>query len=179
MFTFLDNLHPFLVYLIILVAKIIEVSMMTIRIVYITKDERLIGAIIAFFEVLIWISIVSTVVSNITDDPYKMIVYALGFAMGSFVGSKIENIIGVGNVTIEAIVKEEHGLELIGKLRAEGYAVTKVDADGMNFKRHILLLHVPRKRVKKLVSFIRNNQNNVVITINDIKPIYGGFNIRK
>jgi len=172
-------MNGILLYLLILVLKTIEVSMATLRIVLITKDERLSGAIIGFFEVILWVILVSTVLTNITQDPFKVVIYALGFGIGNYVGSLIENYLAIGTSNIEAIVLKEHGKELTQLLRTTGLAVTCVEAYGMNNKREILYLHVPRKRVEKTVKLIKSFQHNVVITINDIKPVYGGFALRK
>jgi len=168
-----------LLYLVILVFKTIEVSMATLRIVLITKDERLKGACIGFFEVILWVFLVSTVLTNITEDPFKVVVYALGFAIGNFVGSMIENKLAIGTTNIEAIVLKEHGKELSKKLREHGIAVTVVDALGMNHKREILIMHVQRKNARETVNLIKSYQENVVISINDIKPVYGGFKVLK
>lgn len=166
-----------MLYLMILILKTIEVSMATLRIVLITKDERLKGAIIGFVEVILWVILVSTVLTNITEDPFKVVIYALGFAVGNYVGSLIENMLAIGTTNIEAIVKKEHGKQLSILLRKMGLAVTSVDAYGMNSAREILYLHVPRKKVRETVTLIKSFQHNVVITVNDIKPIYGGYKL--
>lgn len=168
-----------LLYFGILIAKIIEVSIGTTRIVLITRGERAIGACLGFFEVIIWVVLISTVLSNITDDPIKVVVYALGFAMGNYVGSIVETRLGIGNIRIEAIVMEEHGTELANEIRQKGYAVTVIDGKGMNFNRNVLLMNIKRKDYMKVVDMIKAVQDNVVITINDIKPIYGGHGILK
>lgn len=164
-------------YLFILVLKTVEVSMATLRIVLITKDERVKGAMIGFFEVIMWVILVSTVLTNVTEDPIKVVVYGLGFALGNYVGSIVENKLAIGTTKIEAIVLKEHGRELSTLLRTIGLAVTTVDARGMNNQREILILHVARKRANETVKLIKSFQHNVVITINDIKPVYGGYNI--
>lgn len=173
----IENIPNLLLYVMILVLKTIEVSMATLRIVLITKDERLKGAFIGFFEVVLWVILVSTVLTNITEDPVKILVYAFGFAIGNFVGSLLENKLAIGNTNIEAIVKKEHGKQLSILLRQMGLAVTAVEAYGMNNKREILYMHVPRKKVKETVALIKSFQHNVVITVNDIKPVYGGYRI--
>ncbi len=166
-----------LLYVLILVLKTIEVSMATLRIVLITKDERLKGAIIGFFEVILWVILVSTVLTNITEDPIKIIVYALGFSIGNYTGSKLENRLAIGTTNVEAIVRKEDGKQLSKLLREKGFAVTAVEASGMLDKREILYIHVPRKKVKETVKLITMFQSNVVITINDIKPIHGGYKL--
>lgn len=169
----------FILYLTILIAKMIEVSIGTTRIVLITKGERVMGACLGFVEVIIWVIIVSTVLTDVTKDPVKVVVYAIGFGLGNYVGSLIENRIGIGTIRLEAIVMEEHGLDLANALREEGYAVTMLDGKGMNNDRHVLLLNIKRKKHDSVIEMIKSYQNNVVITINDIKPVYGGYGILK
>jgi uncharacterized protein YebE (UPF0316 family) len=169
-----------LLYLLIFFVKIFEVSLATLRIVLITKDERLKGSMIGFFEVIIWVILASTVLVNISEDPFKVVVYALGFSIGNFTGSALENKIAIGTTNIEAIVHKTDGKELSIALRKIGLAVTAVDAYGMKDKKEILYIRVPRKQVNATIKLIRSFQKDVVITINDIKPIYGGYRtIRK
>lgn len=165
----------FLFYVLIVLAKIIEVSFMTLRIVFITKGEKKLGAIIGFFEVMLWIIIVSNVISDISSDPFKAISYALGFAIGNYVGSMVEEKIGLGLSEVKVILKEEHGQDIASYIRGLGYAVTVLEGEGKNFKRNMLVMFIPRKRVKELVNSITAKQSNAVITVSEIKPVYGGY----
>lgn len=172
-------MNPIVLYILIFIVKVFEVSLSTLRIVLITKDERVKGAIIGFFEVTIWVLVVSTVLNNITEDPFKVVIYALGFAVGNFMGSKLENFLAIGDTNIEVITHKKDGKHMAKHLRENGLAVTSVDAYGMNDLREILYLHVPRKKVRKTVFLIRQFQEDVVITVNDIKPVYGGYRTLK
>ncbi len=164
-----------LTYLVILAAKIVEISMMTFRYVMITKGERLIGSIIGFFEVTLWLMIVSNVISGISEDPYKVIVYAFGFSVGIYTGSKIEEKVGIGNVRIEAIVGADR--ELADDIRKAGYGVTVVEAKGMNYDRQVLIINLRRKEASKVSKLIKELDEDAVITMNDIKPVNGGYNM--
>ncbi|MBS7525709.1 DUF2179 domain-containing protein [Fusibacter paucivorans] len=169
-----------MIYLFIVMFKIVEVSISTVRIVLITKGERKIGAFIAFFEVSLWVILVSTVLNNIAENPLKIIAYALGFAIGNFLGSVLEERIGIGMSEMTVIVREEHGLPLATQLREKGYAVTLIHGEGKSHPRFVLMMYVPRKKVKGCVELIKETQENAVITVSDKKPIYGGFGmIRK
>ncbi len=152
---------------------------MTIRTVLITKGERTIGAIIGFFEVMIWIYIASNVMSDLANDPLKAVAYALGFSLGNYIGSRLEEKIGIGLSEIKVIVLEEHGKELVEMIRSEGYGVTVTKGEGKTTTREILTLYVRRKKVKYIVKRITDTQTNAVITTTDIRPIYGGFGLRK
>ncbi len=168
---------PFWVYLLIFVVKIIEVAMAIVRIVLITKGEKMLGSIIGFFEVVIWVIIVASVLSNITEDPYQVIVYAAAFAIGNYLGSIVESKIALGSVNIQAIVKKIHGKKLSSELRQIGLAVTAVDAYGRDDRKEILYMHVPRRNIEKTINLIKSFQKDVVISVNDIRPMYGGHGI--
>jgi uncharacterized protein YebE (UPF0316 family) len=164
-----------LLYAVILFVKIFEVSMATLRIVLITKGEKVKGAFIGFFEVMIWVMLAATVLDNITSDPFKVVVYALGFAIGNYTGSTLEGYLAIGTTKIEAIVHKDHGKALSIELRKMGLAVTAVEAYGMTDRKEILILNVPRKKVKATVKLIQSYEKDVFITINEVKPIYGGY----
>lgn len=164
-----------MMYLVIVIAKIFEVSLATIRMVLITKGERKIGAIIAFFEVSIWLVLVSTVLDNIMQDPLKIVAYSFGFACGNYLGSLVEEKIGIGLSEMQVIVKEDKGHKLAGMLRDKGYAVTVMHGEGKNFPRSILLMYVPRKKIKSIANIVKSVEENAVVTISDKKSLYGGF----
>lgn len=166
-------------YLLIFVVKVFEVTLATTRIVLITKGEKRKGALIGFFEIMIWIVLVSTVLKDVDKDPIKMLIYALGFSVGNYVGSTVEQKLGFGTVKVETIVKQEEGAALVQKLRDSGIAVTVVEGQGMNHPRFVLIMHIHRKRTQELVGMIKEFQDNVVITINEVKPIYGGYGMLK
>lgn len=164
-----------MIYVFIVLAKIVEVSMATIRMVLITKGERKIGSIIAFFEVSLWVILVSTVLDNIIENPLKIVAYALGFSLGNYLGSWIEEKIGIGLAEMQIILKEEHGAEVVSGLRDKGFAVTVMHGEGKNHPRHILLMYVPRNKIKECAKLVSNIQENAVITVSDKKAVYGGY----
>jgi len=168
-----------LIYILILFAKIIEVSLRTIRTVLLIKGERRIAAIIGFFEILIWISIVTQVISDLSGDPLKAVTYALGFSLGIYIGSILEEKIGIGLSEIEANVKASDSKELVDELRKEGFAVTEIRAEGQEADRVILSLFVQRTKVNQVVYKITNIQKTAVITTSDVRPISGGYGLRK
>ncbi len=163
-----------MIYLFIILAKIVEVSMATIRMVLITKGERKIGAIIAFFEVSLWVILVSTVLDNIMENPLKIIAYAVGFSIGNYLGSWIEEKIGIGLAEMQVILMESQSVPVIEKLREQGYAVTVIDGSGKNHPRKILLMYVQRNKIRECANLIKAVQENAVITVSDKKAIYGG-----
>jgi len=164
-------------YLLITFAKIIEVSLMTVRVVLVTRGEKLVGSIIGFFEVMLWLFIASTVIKDINSDPFKAVFYGLGFALGNYFGIKVEAWIGLGVSQVQVIIKEGAGNELIDYLRERGYGVTVVKGEGKNSTRDLLFMFVKRKKIGDVVSIIKEKQNDSVITISETKPVYGGYGL--
>ena len=118
-------------YILIFFAKIIEVSLSTVRTVLITRGEKFYGSVIGFVEVLIWLYVISAVLIGINEEPFKMVIYALGFACGNYIGCILEEKLALGLITINAIVSEKDGKTLAEILRAENVGVTIIDAEGL------------------------------------------------
>lgn len=168
-----------MIYIFILFGKIVEVTLMTLRVMLITKGEKKVGSVVAFFEITLWLLIVSNVLQGITDDPLKAVVYALGFAIGNYTGSLLENFIGLGTAQIQVILREENGEALRQSLYADGYACTIIRGEGKNLSRNILFIIAPRKRVKSVIAKAKTFQNDAVISVQDTKPYHGGYGIKK
>jgi len=166
-------------YIIIFFAKIIEVSLSTVRVVLITRGEKFYGAVIGFFEVLIWLYVISSVLVGISKEPFKMVVYALGFGCGNYIGCILEDKLALGLMTINAIVSEKDGDALAEILRAEKVGVTLIEAEGLKEDKKMLILHVKRKRKSQILKVIKNSNIKAVVSLMDTNTIYGGYGIRK
>lgn len=173
---FLFNLTGPALYIIIFCAKIIEVSVSTIRLVLINKGERVKGAILGFIEIMIWLIVVSSVLNNITEDPIKVFIYAIAFSMGNFIGVTIESKIAVGLASIQVVVGEETGEILAEVLRDESYGVTIIDGRGKDdSKKSLLFIQLKRKKIPEAVKLIKQTAPSAYITVNDIKSMMGGY----
>jgi uncharacterized protein YebE (UPF0316 family) len=166
-------------YIAIFLAKILEVSLMTVRTVLITRGEKVYGSIIGFVEVVIWLYVVSVVLVGIKDDPIRMIVYALGFACGNYLGSFLEEKLALGILTINIIAAQENGEKIALVLRKQNIGVTSITAEGINEVKKMLVIHTKRKRKNEIIKLIESTEINCVISINDTRTVYGGFGVRK
>ncbi len=173
---FLLNLSGPVLYLVIFCAKIVEVTISTIRLVYINKGEKLKGAILAFVEILIWLIVVSSVLTNIAADPIKIFVYAAAFSLGNYIGVTIESKIAVGLASIQVVVNDDSGEIMAEVLRNQGFGVTIIDGRGINdSKKSLLFIQLKRKRIPEAVKIIQKSNPEAYITVNDIKSMVGGF----
>ncbi len=164
-------------YVVIFLAKILEVSLMTVRTVLVTRGEKVYASIIGFIEVIIWLYVVSVVLVGIKDDPIRMVVYAFGFACGNYLGSLLEEKLALGILTINVIASIENGEKIAAIVRKENVGVTSVAAEGINEIKKMLLIHVKRKRKNEIIKLIQSSNINCVISISDTRTVYGGYGI--
>ncbi len=173
---FLMSLSGPVLYLMIFVAKTVEVSIATIRLVYNSKGERFKGAILGFFEVMIWILVVSSVLNNITEDPIKIIAYAGGFSLGNLLGVYIESLIAIGISSIQVVVNAEIGETLARTLREHSFGVTIIDGEGKDrSKKNLIFVQLKRKKMHSAIKIIRQTDPQAYISVNEVKSTIGGF----
>ncbi len=176
---FLLNLSGPLLYFFIFAAKTVEVSISTIRLVYINKGERVKGAVLGVFEVMIWVLVVSSVLNNIADDPFKIITYAAGFGLGNYLGVYIESQIAIGLASIQVVVNQGFGNTLADSLREHGFGVTILIGKGKDdSEKRLLFVQLKRKKIPVAIKLIREIDPTAYISVNDVKSVVGGY-IRK
>lgn len=162
----------------IFTAKAIEVSLTTLRMLFLNKGARLYASSIGFIEVLIWIKVASVVLEGINENPAQMFIYALGFAAGNYVGMMIEDKIGLGYSNLEIVTDVEGGEILSAKMRGLGKAVTEINAKGRDGDRVVLSLYVKRKNKDDVLKLIKDINANCVVTVSEIQKAYGGFGLK-
>lgn len=165
------------IYLIIFIAKVVEVSLMTLRTVLVTKGEKVYGSLIGIVEISIWIVLTSTVLSGLKDDPFKMVVYAAGFAVGIYLGSTIEEKLALGLMSLQVIVSRSEGEMLTNYLREKGIGITVMDGQGISEPKRMLILNIQRKRKSEVMKYIVKTVPGAVISSNDLKTVYGGYGL--
>ena len=159
---------------IILLAKIVEVSLATVRQILINRGYRREGTALSFFEIILWTFIASRVITGLAEAPVKGIAYCLGFSLGVFCGSVIESKIALGKVLVRTIVSEQKGLALTALLREKGFAVTTVQAEGRDSKRSLLMIFTRRKGKERLIKEILTADAEAMIIVDDVSSLHGG-----
>ncbi len=167
LFTFV--LMPLLIFL----ARICDVSIGTLRIIFVSKGKRNIAPILGFFEVLIWIIAISKIMQNL-DNYVNYVAYAAGFATGNFVGMIIEEKLAMG-IQMIRVFAHERGSELVQTLNGNGYGATVVEAHGAREKVHLIYTIVQRNELEKVLNVIHNFNPKAFYTIEDVKTVNEGI----
>jgi uncharacterized protein YebE (UPF0316 family) len=158
--------------LLICCSRIIDVSLGTLRIIFVSKGFRILAPVMGFFEVLIWIIVISQVMQNLTNV-VNYVAYAFGFAVGSFVGMSIERRLSLGMVVVRVITAQNAG-ELITFMRKEGYGVTVLNAEGSSGHVNVVFTVIKRTDVQDVVGHIKQFNPRAFYTVEDIQSVTEG-----
>lgn len=160
-------------YLFIFLARLTDVSMATIRMIMVVRGKRIVAACIGFVEAIIYILAIGKVLSAM-NNPLNILVYALGFATGNYVGIFLEEKMALGSIIVQVILEHEV-TELVKKLRDNGFGVTVVEGHGRKGIRHLLNVTLQRKNLSKLYYVIDNHDEKAFVTVTDARAIRGGY----
>lgn len=153
--------------LLISLARITDVSIGTLRIIFVAKGLRLWAPILGFFEVSIWLGAISQVMGNLTT-PINFIAYALGFSLGNYLGMYIESRLALGMVVVRIITKED-AFALVEALRKLRYSVTVADAQGNTGAVKIIFTVIKRSDIKTVTHLILKHNPLAVYSIEDVR----------
>jgi uncharacterized protein YebE (UPF0316 family) len=162
-----DYYNWILLPLIIFFSRICDVSLGTLRHVFISKGFRKVVPLLGFFEVLIWIIVVGQVMKNLNNVACYL-AWAGGFATGSFVGLWIEEKLALGLQVIRIITNQDCN-ELLDALKKDNHGITVVDAQGAVGPVKMIFTIIKRKNVKEVVQLIRQHNPTAFYSIEEIK----------
>jgi len=104
--------------LLIFFARMTDVTLMTLRIIFVSRGKRYLAPLLGFVEVFIWIAVVSQIIRG-ANNLVAYLAYAAGFAAGSYVGIYIENRLAIGTLVVRAIIPRGAD-ELVARLHSAG-----------------------------------------------------------
>ncbi len=158
--------------LIIFFSRICDVSLGTIRHVFISKGFRKIVPLLGFFEVLIWIIVVAQVMKNLNNVACYL-AWAGGFATGTYVGLWIEERLALGLQVIRIITNQDCS-DLLQALKKQNHGITVVDAQGAVGPVKMIFTIIQRKNVKEVALLIRKYNPTAFYSIEEIKDTSQG-----
>jgi uncharacterized protein YebE (UPF0316 family) len=154
--------------LLIFIARIGDVSMETIRVIYISRGIKYLAPIIAFFEIIIWLLAMEVVMSDLTNIA-NFFAFAFGFAMGTYVGLVIEEKLSIGMVILRIVTTEESNEEIASFLQSENFGVTSLDAKGARGNVKLILTLVNRSDVSRITEHLQMTNPHAFFSIEDVR----------
>lgn len=171
------EINPWLMVIIIFSINIVYVSFFTIRMIMTLKGYRYLAAMVSMVEVVIYIVGLGLVLDNL-DQIQNLVAYAIGYGSGVIVGSKIEEKMALGYITVNVITSEQNQI-LPNALREQGYGVTDWAANGRDGDRQSMQILTPRKMELKLYMTIKEIDPKAFIIAYEPKSIHGGFWVKQ
>lgn len=161
-------LLPFLIF----IARIMDQSIGTMRLIFLSKGMKLIAPILGFFEVIIWLLAIGQIMQHL-NNWVCYIAYGAGFAMGNFIGITLEEKLSIGTSIIRVILPGQ-APELIDALKLHNFGLTLLDADGAKGKVKILFSIIRRKEIPVFLNTLHLYHPNAFYTIEEVKAAKEG-----
>jgi uncharacterized protein YebE (UPF0316 family) len=165
---------PFLIFL----ARVTDVTLGTVRVIFIYRGMKYMAPLVGFIEILIWLLAIGQIMRNLSN-PACYVAYAAGFAMGNYVGICIAERLSLGVVLIR-VISAKDALPLVERLKAENYGVTSIDGHGTSGQVKVVFTVVPRREVPKVVGLIKVFNPQAFYSVEEVGFVEKGvFPLRK
>ena len=177
---FLSSLHPVAVCLLVCAAKIVEITIQSLKTCMMVKGQRIKAAALGFVECMIWGLVISTIISTLGDNFLLLLFYCGGYAMGLFLGSTIEGKIALGTSNLQLIANDENTKLIISYLRQNKRGYTVFSGQGSTDKMNMILIVLARREMKRTLREIRKLcDNRVFVVASDVSKYAGGYGLAK
>jgi uncharacterized protein YebE (UPF0316 family) len=155
--------------LLICLARICDVTIGTIRIMYVARGIKVLSAVLGFFEVLIWLFAIGQIISNLTNV-VNYIAFGTGYALGNYIGITIEEKLSVGVLMLRIITRDKTDT-LVRSLREAGFGVTTVDGQGIYGPVDVIFTVINRTDLNSVVEVIKEHHPQAVYSVQDVKSV--------
>lgn len=168
-------------YPLVFLGKLTEVSLSSLRTQMIVKGQRLVGALLASVEYVMWFIIAATALNKYSSDPLMVSLLTLSFALGQISGSFIEEKMALGNCMLNGIFMDrQKALSASALLRANGFSLTMFSGEGLEeSERTIIIMTVRRKNLLTVKKLLHDVDPKVVISVTPMVNIEGGILTKK
>ena len=177
---FLASLNPVLVCLIVCAAKIVEITIQSLKTCMMVKGQRFKAACLGFTECTIWGLVISTIIGTLGDNLFLLLFYCVGYATGLFLGSTLESKIALGTSNLELIANDDSTDKITAYLKENGRGYAVFDGYGSTDKMNMIFVVLPRKETPKVLKDIRRVcDNKVFVAVSEVSKYAGGYGMVK
>lgn len=159
--------------LLIFFLRLCDVSLGTLRTLYVVRGDRLKAVPLAFLESLIWVIAIAKIMKELdSGHTYNMLAYAGGYAGGCFLGITIERWIASGWILVRVITKND---ALSPAIRSRDFGVTELRGEGHTSEQSLLFIVAPRRRGKELLKLVETTDSDAFVTVDSVNMAMGGY----
>ncbi len=156
----------------IFLARIMDQSIGTLRLIFLSKGMKHIAPFLGFFEVIIWLLAVGQIMQHL-DNWLCYVSYGAGFAMGNFIGMTLEERLSIGTSIVRVILSSESP-ELIAALKSQNFGLTILNAEGAKGNVKVLFSIIRRKEIPAFLETLHDYHPAAFYTIEDVKTAKEG-----
>ena len=177
---FLASIPPVVVCLIVCAAKIIEITIQSLKTCMMVKGQRLKAAGLGLLECTIWGLVISTIIGTLGDNLFLLAFYCFGYATGLYLGSTLEGKIALGTSSLQLIADDEHTKIITEYLKDNSRGYTVFEGQGSKTKMNMIFIVLPRRETANTVKQIRKLcENKVFAVVDDVNKYAGGYGMIK
>lgn len=177
---FLASIPPVAVCFIVCAAKIIEITIQSLKTCMMVKGQRLKAAGLGLLECAIWGLVISTIIGTLGDNLFLLAFYCVGYATGLFLGSTLEGKIALGTSSLQLIANDENTEIIIEYLKKNSRGYTVFEGYGSKDKMNMIFIVLPRRDIVSITKQIRSIcNNNVFVVVDDVNKYSGGYGMIK
>lgn len=159
--------------LLIFFARVVDVSLGTMRIIFVSRGIKLLAPFIGFFEVIIWLLAIRIIMQNL-NNPICYIAYGAGFGTGNYIGIFLERRMAVGRGILRIITRKDAS-ELIQALRDQGFGVTSLVAEGSEGNVNLIFMVIRRADFRKITELVQKFNPQAFYTLEDVRYVSEGI----
>jgi len=158
--------------LLIFIARIADVTIGTIRLIFVARGMKILAPLAGFFEVLIWLVVIGQIMRHLAN-PLCYIAYAAGFAAGNYIGMMLVDRLSIGKVLIRIITQKDAG-PLVDSLKEQQFGVTVLDGRGAQGKVQVLFTVVKRAHIEQVQRLIHQFHPEAFYSIEEVGQVAKG-----
>lgn len=159
--------------LLIFSSRIIDVTIGTARVIFVSRGYKAMAAAAGFFEVLIWLLAIGQIMKNLSN-PICYIAYAGGFSLGNYIGIVLTEKMSLGTVMVQVMTNRDASA-LVAALKESEYGVTTVQAQGAFQPVKLVFTIVPRTHLSNVLAIIQTHNPKSFYSIHEIGSMAKGF----
>lgn len=160
---------PFLIY----IARMTDVTLGTIRLIFVSRGMKFLAPLAGFFEILIWLIAIGQILQNLAN-PLCYIAYAGGFATGNYIGIFLVEKMSLGMAVIR-IITEKDASPLVEKMRERQFGVTVVDGRGAHGEVQVIFTVVKRSHIEEVQQLIHQFNPKAFYSIDEVGDVERGI----
>ena len=158
---------------VIFLAEVCVVTLGTLRIIFISRGDKLLAPATGFFEVTTWLWAISQTMRHL-EDWRCFLAFALGFTLGNFLGILIEKKLALGSVNVR-IITHRDSRPLVCSLREANFGATRLQGHGASGPVDVIMTMVRRKQLAQVVAIIQEFDPEAFFAVDDIQATSSGI----